>query len=322
MLSRRLWAGLAAGAGLGLLLAGASIGAWWMLDGRHRPVQITGDAAAAQGAIEGAPYVALNSGVRPVTLIGPRDNAVFDQWARQEAVQLAAQGREVRVITIPSGYGGAAEEATVAQMWLEPSKTLFDEWMGRRAELWTAAGLTPVGRDPLRQEALARAKGFATEISDLVGAQNRWPLVFWHDPAGALALCVCDTQQSQAKARLTLGLGGQAERVASPEEAVAVAAPVEAQPVSYPYPQGLTPPIGAVTEAYNEPVSELYEPAPERTPSPRLPGDPLPVVTAPPATAPVTRVPAAPTAPRQRPTPRQVDTAPPVARKDTEALFY
>lgn len=324
MLSRRVWAGLAAGTGLGLLLAGASIGAWWMIDGRHRPVQISGDAKAVQAAIEAAPYVVLSTGIRPVTLIGPRDNAAFDQWARQEATQLAEQGREVRVITIPSGYGGAAEEATIAQMWTEPTKALFDEWMARRAELWTAAGLTPVGRDPLRQEALARATGFARQISDLVGAHNRWPLVFWHDPAGALALCVCDTDQSQAKARLTLGLGGQAERVASPEEAVAVAEPVQAQTVSYPYPQGLTPPIEPVAGAYNEPVSELYEPAPIRTPSPRLPGDaspPAPVTSAATGAAAPSASPKA-TAPSRRPTPRQVDTAPPVARKDAEAMFY
>jgi len=323
LLSKRTIAGLAAGTGLGLLLAGAVVGGWWLLDARHQPVRLAKQ-AQAQAALNGAATVVVHTGQRPVYVVGPRSNPDWELWLRGEGPRLARMGRQVSTIIVPSNHGGMADEATVAQMWLTPDRNLLDQWLQAGTELWSAAGLPAVRSDPQRQEALARSRSFATQIGELAGATGRWPLVFWNDPTGALVVCVCDTEKSQAKARAMLGLTGQGTipDVAQGQNPEASEQAVEEHLSAMPYPQLFSPPEEQSFDGLNEPVSEVPLTSERAYQPERLPGDPseqavraAPTTTANPAPS------KAATARAARPG-RAVNTAPPAATKEAEALFY
>lgn len=300
------------------MLAGATIAGWWLFDARHQPVHVR-RVAIVEAALGKAPSVVLREGTRPVYVVGPRGHADWEQWAVNEGRLLAGLGREVRAVVVSSGYGGVAEEATVAQLWLNPDKRLLAQWLERPAELWTAAGLPSLRSDPLRQEALARSAGFASVLGNETGAHGRWPLVLWHDPSGALVVCVCDTPQAQIRARRTLGISGQAQTIAPLQNKDATPHREQTSTASMPYPvgQAVIEANPLSLEAYNEPAEAPYASG-TITPSPLLPGDAV-ATTPKPGTVRVAPA-SAPT--RSRSQPKVVNTAPPEARKDAEALFF
>jgi len=104
---------LAAGIGLGLLVAGLMIVIWWTLTQKDRPLRVVRDDPALETLLASAPAIRLNGGERPVTIISPRAATALEQWLSADSAELAANGREVRAIIVPSGHGGTSEEATV-----------------------------------------------------------------------------------------------------------------------------------------------------------------------------------------------------------------
>lgn len=330
MLSKRTGAALAAGIGIGLFIAGAVIACWWFFDARYQPVQMTADEEFI-ALIEDAPHVALNDGDRPVYVIGPRHLSMVESWLGDDTRRLNTLGREVRAIMVPGGYSDPAEEATIAQLWLRPDYRLLHDWFARPAELWTAAGLPSVRRDPARQDALARANGFANRMSELTGADGRWPLVVWRDPTGALSLCICDNPQSQARARTILGLDriGGVDPEEVPQDHTAYQQPTYYEDEAgdlYAYPQTYDARSDEDDARDYEDMSGIEGEAmsPHRTfvPPPILPGDPVTLPERPRASDPMPSPAPRTTAPPTRPVPKPAPTTPPQAKKDAESLFF
>ena len=333
MWTNRIALALAAGLGLGLLMAGIVILVWWNVSARQQPLQVVANATPLETLLENAPYIALNEGDRPVYVIAPRASSGLETWLSSDAAELAAQGRQVRVIMVPSGHGGGSEEATIAELWLGQDIDLLEEWMSMRAEHWTAIGIAPSNATPERLAVLAEARAFAQSVMQAVGQgrdDNRWPVIVWRDGANQLAACLCQSPSALNEARYALRLSGQ------------YGSPVADTPMSEPQ----EPPYNEVP--YEEPYEDSYprlnygdrSAYPDererdddedrydyRTPSPVLPGDTSEGVVRSPAPAPSTArpVPERPqqTAPtRPRPAPRELNTAPPKAEKDAESLFY
>lgn len=337
MLSRQVWAGIAAGAGLGLLGAGIAVGTWWQVDGRYQPKPVAGDAAGLGALLAGAPAVSLAEGVRPVYVIGTRDSGGFEQWANAEVYELAAKGRGVKVVVVPSGYGGAAEDNTVAQLWLYPERKTLEDWLQPRAAMWTAQGIPSMRSDVNRQAALMKARTFAEQISEKASISG-WPLVVWQDAAGNWIVCRCDSAKANARARAALGLG-QRHQPFTPQENTALPARTsvagsQQEVTTHPYPVGVTVldgelvprdlqdvPVPVPDTALAVPGADAV-PRVERpvTPSPSLPGDAR--ETSRPQAAQSTEVRPAARTSSSGPRPRVVNTERPQAVKDEEALFY
>jgi len=330
--TNRIALALAAGLGLGLLMAGIVIIVWWNVSARQQPVQVVAKAASLETLLEGAPYIALNEGDRPVYVIAPRASPGLETWLSTDAAELAAQGRQVRVIMVPSGHGGGSEEATVAELWLNRDIDLLEEWMSMRAEHWTAIGIAPSNATPERLAVLAEARAFAQGVMQAVGRgrdDNRWPVIVWRDGANQLAACLCQTPSAVNEARYALRLSGDyGPPVAEPALSEPLEPPYDQAPYEEPYEDsyprlnyGDRPAYEDGREEYDDEDRYNY-----RTPSPALPGDTHEEVVRPPAPARSTArpVPAQPqTAPsRPRPAPRELNTAPPKAEKDAESLFY
>lgn len=324
MLSSRTGAALAAGIGLGLLLAALIIVIWWTLTQKDRTIRLVRDDHAVEALMASAPYVSLNAGQRPVTIIAPRAAAGLEQWLGADADELAETGREVRAIIVPSGHSGTSEEATAVQLWQSRDIGLLRQWLSMRAEHWTAVGIEPVTASAPRMTTLAEASGFRRSILQTLGRpsdDDRWPLVIWRDAAGQLAVCICDTPAAVVEARRSLGLKG----VTAPATPVVRAAPPapRAEPAT---PETETtdayPRLGDVpsaepsgTNLYGE-VSET-----QARPAPVLPGDATGAVA--PSSAVTPPRPSNRTVSRPARPPRSdVNTAAPKAEKDAESLFY
>lgn len=320
-LSNRTAAALAAGIGLGLVVAGLMIVIWWTVTQKDRAVRVVRDDPALETLLTSAPAIRLNAGERPVTIISPRAATALEQWLGADAAELATHGREVRAIIVPSGHGGASEEATVVQLWQGRDIGLLRQWLSMRAEHWTAVGIEPVSSSEPRMAALAEAAGFRHSVLQRLGRptdDNRWPLVIWRDGAGQLAVCHCHTPKAVAEARLALGLKG----AAAPVVAVPTTpAPIRTEPATaeaettdaYPRLGDMPAPEPSATHPYGE-VSETHT-----RPAPVLPGDAAPV--APPSQKAAPRPASRSSRPARAPR-TDVNTAAPKAEKDAESLFY
>lgn len=321
VLHGRTGAALAAGIGLGLLVAGLMIVIWWTLTQRDRPLRVVRDDPALETLLASAPAIRLNGGERPVTIISPRAAAALEQWLGADSAELAANGREVRAIIVPSGHGGTSEEATVAQLWQGRDIGLLRQWLSMRAEHWTAVGIEPVSSSEPRMATLAEAAGFRRSVLQRLGRpadDNRWPLVIWRDGAGQLAVCHCHTPKAVAEARLALGLKGPAAPVVA---APTTPAPIRTGPAAaeaettdaYPRLGDMPATEPSATHPYGE-VSET-----NTRPAPVLPGDAAPVAPSSAKAAP--RPASRPSRPARAPR-TDVNTAAPKAEKDAESLFY
>ena len=330
-MSRRIIAGLLAGAGLGILVVGIAIMVWAGLADQHRPLRVAADDEALEALLESAPYIRLSAGDRPVTIIAPRDAPELERWVSDDVARLRERGREVRLVLVPSGHGGAAEEATVVELWARRDITLLREWFSMRAEHWTAIGVPSAASSSERMAILAEAKAFGRAVMRAISGReddNRWPVIVWRDGANQLAACRCNTAAASDAARYALRIDGSDE-----DELVVGFAEDEALPPSeyddadeddgtadypdLPVPDDLG--RNTLTDDWGE-DSETVAPL---SPSPYLPGDVTPEPA--PRSAPAQTVPQRPrTEPRPRPSapPRVVNREPPKAEKDAESLFY
>ena len=314
MLTNRIAAALAAGLGLGVLLAVVMVLVWWNVSVRQKPLRVVDDAAALETLLESAPYIALNAGERPVYVIAPRSSPDLERWLSSDALQLAGQGRQVRVILLPSGSADPSDEATVTALWLDRDIDLLQEWMAMRPVQWKAIGLAPASQSPERLAVLAEARAFAHSLMPhlgLSGRDARWPLLVWRDGAGQLAACLCADAKAAGDARYALRISESATDHAVIPAAAAPRALTTDDDQDF---EDVYPRLGHDDPDTEDPYLSALPEAVTRTPSPTLPGDAQEGATPPPA-----QRPQAPARPAPRPT---VNTAPPVAQKDAEALFY
>ena len=324
MWTNRLALALAAGLGLGVVLAVAVVLVWWNVSARRQPLQVVSDDAALEALLDGSPFIALNDGDRPVYLVAPRDAAGMEEWLVEDAAELAAQGRQLRVVLVPSSAGGASDEASVAELWLSRNIDLLEEWLSMPSSHWSAIGIPAADSEPERLAAVAEARAMARTLMRQLGqdaTDDRWPVLVWRDGAGQLAACLCRSPEAAARARHALRLSERRQPPSDYDEAAVprVHAP-EAEDDGYDdlYPR--LEPGDAVVEVPQEDSgatdSTLY-----RTPSPTLPGDVDGAASTPTPASRATERATAPVA--RRPAPRgEVNTAPPKAEKDAESLFY
>lgn len=320
MSTNRIAAALAAGVGIGLVVAGLGIGLWWTLSKDNRTLLVVDKDREIEALLASAPTVLLEDGDRVVSVVSPRQAYGLEQWLGEDAQGLSQKGRGVQALILPSGHGGTSEEATVAELWLTRSDVLLRQWLSLRAEHWTAVGIKAATSSRERISVLAEANAMRGAIMRAVGSDaddNRWPLVIWRDGAGQLAVCHCYTPEALAGARQALGLDQQTlpetlQAVVAPPRKVAIADDKSASPTDG-YPQL---PVPSEVETDLRSSEDIQgEGGVYLTPSPHLPGDPNRNTQAQVRTTPV------PT-PRAKPVPREVNTAAPKAEKDAESLFY
>jgi len=225
---------------------------------RFQPVTVTRDQAAIQRLLDEASWVSDAGGGQPLYIIGYRDSAAMQRYAREEAPKLRAAGQEIRFIMFARAdreglaQSTAAERATVAELWLTRDWTLYRRWTDTPAANWTAPGLVPVDGDLTRTAIVAGGRDFARRLGELLepsGVREGYPVILWRDRQGFLKACACNDARSWAYIRDDLGApdrvateGGQvAEAIPYDEGGTAVPPPEGTQ--ALPYPDLTAPPV-------------------------------------------------------------------------------
>ncbi len=350
-----IWAFVAAF--VAVALAATGYRAYDHLYGRYQPVVVTRGQAEIQRLLDDSAWLSTGDGGQPLYVVGYQDDPATRRFEHEQGDLLRARGVEVRSVAIPrpvtgtgagAGAGAgvseaavAAEQATVAELWLSRDWSLYQRWMATPSAQWTAAGLPSVDGHPDRAKALEDSRRFAQDLSSLLkatGVRPGHPVLIWRDREGFLKACACSDSKVWAFVRedtvapetvtpaTTDAEGVGASRVA---EAVAVAptapqrdkAPVAAEdrkPVrssGLPYPT-LGPPVVRATPPEVKPKPKPEVRTAERTEH----RDALPVAQ-PRASEPQVQAPrpsarpAEPRAPRARP-------APPRPTKQDDSTFF
>jgi hypothetical protein len=295
-----IWSGLIVV--LGLVLAVGGFWAYQHYYARFQPVTVTRDQAAIQRLLDEASWVSDGGGGQPLYIIGYRDSAAMQRYAREEAPKLRAAGQEIRFILFarPDREGlarsTAAERATVAELWLTRDWTLYERWAATPVANWTAAGLPAADGSLARAAVVEAGRAFAEDLSERLGGnglQVGYPLVIWRDPQGFMKACACTDSRSWPFVRDDLGAPDRIDPPVVAQEPLAPA-PGVAPPDSLPYPA--LPPAA--------PAPGQTAPVPGATPSVQ----PAPAPGSAPAARPAQR-PASPPATKTTPQPKQQDDA-------------
>ncbi len=298
-----IWSGLIAA--LGLVLAVAAFWAYQHFYARFQPVTVTRDQTAIQQLLERASWVSDGGGGQPLYIIGYRDSAALQRYAREEAPKLRAAGQEIRFILFarPDREGlaqsTAAERATVAELWLTRDWGLYQRWAATPVRNWTAAGLPAADGSLARAAVVEAGRAFADDLTKRLGGNGlevSYPLVIWRDPQGFMKACACTDSRSWPFVRDDVGAPDRIDPAVVPQEPLAPP-PVAAAPDSLPYPA--LPPVATA------------------------PGQTGTAQTAPaPGAAPASPGAATTSRPAQRPaTPPPVKTAPQPKQQDDSTFF-
>lgn len=185
-------------------VAGAVVFYLWDADWRWRPVTITRNQDQIAQALDHAGWVSPH-------LTGPKlyvivyracpDCLAFES-AEFPKLQQADVDTRVIVIARPDLNGQAlstpAERATVAELWLNRSWKLFQQWSQSPPDAWTAPGVPPADGDAARTAVIQAGRQMVSDLTPLLAADGvafAYPTLVWWTRDGRMRACACAAPQ-------------------------------------------------------------------------------------------------------------------------------
>ena len=202
-----------------LALALAAVFAWWWFDGRWRPQTVTRKQAEIARILEASGYVSPGLGGPKAYIVVFRSCPDCIRYVAEELPKLQAAGVDTRVIAIArADLGGqskstAAERTTVAELWINRSWPLWEQWNSTAVEAWTAPGLHPADGDMARTAVVEVGRKAVADLKPLLAAngvatgegQVKYPTVIWWTQDGAMKACACEDPRTYRFVRKDLG---------------------------------------------------------------------------------------------------------------------
>jgi len=226
-----IWAFVAAF--VAVALAATGYRAYDHLYGRYQPIVVTRGQAEIQRLLDDSAWLSTGDGGQPLYVVGYQDDPATRRFEHEQGDLLRARGVEVRSVAIArpvtgTGAGAgvseaavAAEQATVAELWLSRDWSLYQRWMATPSAQWTAAGLPSVDGHPDRAKALEDSRQFSKDLTSLLkatGVRPGHPVLIWRDREGFLKACACSDAKVWAFVR---------EDTVAPETAVSAVTAAE-----------------------------------------------------------------------------------------------
>jgi hypothetical protein len=204
---------LIAGAVLVVLFGG--IYGWWALDYRWRPHTIKQHQAEIAKALEGAGYVSPKLGGPKLYMVSYRSCPDCIRFEEEMFPKLQAAGVDTRVIMIAradrngQSKSTAPERATVAEMWLNRSWKLYQQWtLVKPADAWTAPGVPSADGDMARTAVVEAGRNLVEQLRPLLkdnGVNFAYPTLIWWDKSGKMRGCACEKAQTYGNVLKELG---------------------------------------------------------------------------------------------------------------------
>jgi hypothetical protein len=210
----RLWAILA------LVVALIAVGgyAYWNHELRWRPKTITKHQAEIAKILETAGWVSPGKTGPKLYMVSFRTCPDCIRFKAEEFPLLHAANVDTRVIEIArrdlNGVPKStpAERATVAELWLNRSWPLMEQWEDVPAEAWTAPGIAPADGDMARTAVVEAGRKLVDDLQPLLKANGinfAYPTLIWWTKDGKMRGCACERRETYRYVREELGVKAQ-----------------------------------------------------------------------------------------------------------------
>ena len=183
-----------------VVIAGVSLFLLWDNDWRWQPHTITKDQDEIARALDQSGWVSPHLTGPKVYVIVYRacpDCLAFEA-AEFPKLQKADVDTRVIVVARPDLNGQAlstqAERATVAELWLNRSWKLFQQWSLTQPDAWTAPGVAPADGDAARTAVIQAGQRMVSGLAPLLapsGVQFAYPTLVWWTRDGRMRACAC-----------------------------------------------------------------------------------------------------------------------------------
>jgi hypothetical protein len=268
-----------------VVLGGIAAGgywAYWNYVKRYEPTVISKNQAEIQKLLDGAGWVSPGRQGATVYFVTHRNCNGCTRYELQEFPKLDVVAADTRVITYaPADVEGlpkstAEERSTVAELWLNRSWTLYQQWMSVPYKAWKAEGIRPADGDIARTAVVGAGRDFVAQLEPLLQANGvavSYPLVIWRDSEDRIKVCACSDPRMYHHIRKDLGAPETAPKpvpVAPAPEAV-IPVPQEALPAPVmpgsELPTAVSPDAADVTDTAPAQTAPAPTPAPQAAPA-------------------------------------------------------
>lgn len=197
----------------------AAVFAWWWFDARWRPQTVTKNQAEIVRILEASGYVSPGLGGPKAYIIVFRSCPDCIRYVAEELPKLQAAGVDTRVVAIArADVGGqpkstVPERTTVAELWINRSWPLWEQWSAARPEAWTAPGLMAADGDIARTAVVEAGRKAVADLKPLLAANGvkvgedtvKFPTVIWWTKDGEMRACACEDPRTYRFVRKDLG---------------------------------------------------------------------------------------------------------------------
>jgi hypothetical protein len=197
-----------------LVVVGAAYWALWNYDLRWRPKTITKHQAEIAQILEHAGWVSPGAKGRKLYMIGYRSCEDCVRFKAEELPKLLNAGVDTRIIEIAradkNGLARStpAERATVAELWLNRSWALAEQWDKTPIDAWTAPGVPPADGDTARTAVIEAGRDMVDQLIPLLkdnGINFAYPTLIWWNDKGEMRGCACEKRQTYRFVEKELG---------------------------------------------------------------------------------------------------------------------
>jgi len=190
-----------------LAVIGGGLYGWWALDLRWRPHTIKTHQAEIAKALDGAGWVSPKSGQVRLYMVSYRSCPDCIRFEEEMFPRLQAAGVDTRVIMIAradrNGQSKSTppERATVAELWINRSWKLYQDWTGvKPPTAWTAPGVPPADGDTARTAVVDAGRGLVEQLRPMLkdnGIKFAYPtLIWWDRKTETMRGCACEKAET------------------------------------------------------------------------------------------------------------------------------
>jgi len=174
---------------------------WWKTDLRWRPKTITKNQAEITKILEGSGWVSPGLAGPKLYMISFRSCPDCVVFKRTYYPRLHAAQVDTRLIEIArADHNGVpkstpVERATVAELWVNRSWALSENWDNTPIDAWKAQGIPPADGDVARTAVIEAGRTMIKDLAPLLKANGvtlAYPTLIWWDKAGAMRTLAWD----------------------------------------------------------------------------------------------------------------------------------
>jgi hypothetical protein len=202
--------------GIALVAAvGGGLYGWWALDLRWRPHTIKRHQVEIATILERSGWVSPKLTGPKLYMVSFRSCSDCIRFEDTSFDRLHKAGVDTRVIVIAradrngQSKSTPSERATVAELWLNRSWRLYEDWTGvRPPTAWTAPGVTPADGDTARTAVVDAGRKMVDDLTPLLkdnGIVLAYPTLVWWTKDGTMRGCACEKPPSYGRVLKELG---------------------------------------------------------------------------------------------------------------------